>query len=1382
MNNKNNDQEPIAEKIQNNYPQLTLHSLTKSAEVSSNDCGSKPLSVISTKTPVPVTTVATVNKSPIPSIKKSTSPGNDRKVPPYVNALPQDPVRVAKAPVQRPFVKAVPKVTTEKVTVTAESTVTSIQTPNKPSASSDVKRTQYSPPVRTNVLLTTTKQTDKAIVSSTTTSPEESKPSSSSESELKSADKATPTQPNPPVQLQCRTTKVIEKNIELNVLTVTRNPMPKSPATIKMIPAKDTKTMESNVVVSTPPKPSTPTVAPSTPKTTPPKPAIMSTTSLCKNFPKTVSIQNIDSPKPVARFSTPNIISKTETSNSKPPTTDANLKPVTKLVIVTSADTSVKTTSPSVSVSSSLKIQTYESSAVTSSPSIKGSKSNQSSSNLKLSSLSEVESNQDILNAINSGSTACVGENVTISSAPVELLLICQNARPSVDPKIRNVSSETTIETITMQVNNPGSPAQKNKNGVSTESVCQSFKQDSTPNSSASSPGEARTPKRDEIPGLADEGKSSSSSMTLNKKIDEPECLTISSDEETEPEQFVSSDNSDISISLLNKEPPIGCDNEVFNEQFDDGARDKEVDTMLEATTGDGFTNLVCRTVRIGSYKIKPRDGVTLSKYGLKIVVPPLNNSNDSVAVKIPIHDITRVLVHYNRTLPVIFYYITPRAGAKIRQVLKMNDSSNFYINPSGFDDSQRRITLLPEKFTEDDREDIQNYYLNRDVLRELSYVEANKLLVQSVPKDIQKTVRLPPKPVQTIMVYPPPPAKGGISINTEDYSCLAEDTYLNDVIIDFYLKYLYQEKLTEEDKQKTHIFSSFFYKRLTDKATPVPRMLQNSKPNDVTISAAEIRHDRVKKWTKNIDIFSKDYIVIPLNENQHWFLAIICFPGLAGPVRFSDNSPIDVDSSNKTDDEKVENSNATEAEADSSQTRRIGSTTITPIGRNSYTVNDDDGEMEDRDEASGADEDVDEFLSSEEDTDDPYSDPEFAEFGDSEATPKKKPDREPIKQPCILIFDSLKSASRARIIATLREYLHVEYKTKHNGEERDFSKNVVKGACPRVPQQTNYTDCGLYVLQYVETFFDKKITDFHIPIKTLGRWFHAETVSIKRYHIQQLLLKLMEEQKINVHALHLPELNLSPRYRYESDTDDMDDYEACYDEEDDDEGEEYEGEEYEDDEYVVSYDEIEEHDAQTRQRFITEEEYIEDEDEDGESRYAVFDPEDQEESDSHEELSDDDDAYKDLDELDEGERMPSSRQRRTLISVTRGGDGPDDEEILHEEEEEYDEDLDGEDEELRINLNKENVTISRMPAGSGVGAGAGVAVVKSQSQGSETTTSASTLEELKCARPWSKKLNEVRIEPITVEESARPSKKLNEVSIERATEEDCPNKKFKSN
>lgn len=39
------------------------------------------------------------------------------------------------------------------------------------------------------------------------------------------------------------------------------------------------------------------------------------------------------------------------------------------------------------------------------------------------------------------------------------------------------------------------------------------------------------------------------------------------------------------------------------------------------------------------------------------------------------------------------------------------------------------------------------------------------------------------------LIVYPPPPAKGGISVTNEDLHCLSEGEFLNDVIIDFYLK-----------------------------------------------------------------------------------------------------------------------------------------------------------------------------------------------------------------------------------------------------------------------------------------------------------------------------------------------------------------------------------------------------------------------------------------------------------------------------------------------------------------------------------------------------------------------------------------------------------------
>jgi hypothetical protein len=40
----------------------------------------------------------------------------------------------------------------------------------------------------------------------------------------------------------------------------------------------------------------------------------------------------------------------------------------------------------------------------------------------------------------------------------------------------------------------------------------------------------------------------------------------------------------------------------------------------------------------------------------------------------------------------------------------------------------------------------------------------------------------------------------------------------------------------------------------------------------------------RVKNWTRNINIFEKDFVVIPINKSAHWYLAIICYPALLKP------------------------------------------------------------------------------------------------------------------------------------------------------------------------------------------------------------------------------------------------------------------------------------------------------------------------------------------------------------------------------------------------------------------------------------------------------------------------------------------------------------------
>ena len=40
-------------------------------------------------------------------------------------------------------------------------------------------------------------------------------------------------------------------------------------------------------------------------------------------------------------------------------------------------------------------------------------------------------------------------------------------------------------------------------------------------------------------------------------------------------------------------------------------------------------------------------------------------------------------------------------------------------------------------------------------------------------------------------------------------------------------------------------------------------------------------RHNRVQKWTRGTDLFSKDFIFIPIIECSHWFLAVVCFAGI---------------------------------------------------------------------------------------------------------------------------------------------------------------------------------------------------------------------------------------------------------------------------------------------------------------------------------------------------------------------------------------------------------------------------------------------------------------------------------------------------------------------
>ncbi|ESO11099.1 hypothetical protein HELRODRAFT_190297 [Helobdella robusta] len=145
-------------------------------------------------------------------------------------------------------------------------------------------------------------------------------------------------------------------------------------------------------------------------------------------------------------------------------------------------------------------------------------------------------------------------------------------------------------------------------------------------------------------------------------------------------------------------------------------------------------------------------------------------------------------------------------------------------------------------------------------------------------------------EPVKLVS-YPPPPSVGRITVTSHDLMCLNPEQCLNDVCIDFYLKYLQNELLSDRDRQRTHIFSSFFYSHLTSDLGSKKHNKTDKKNNDHNSLRAIERHSKVKNWTRSVDVFSKDFLIVPINQNFHWFLAIVCFPGLcASALRLNRN------------------------------------------------------------------------------------------------------------------------------------------------------------------------------------------------------------------------------------------------------------------------------------------------------------------------------------------------------------------------------------------------------------------------------------------------------------------------------------------------------------
>lgn len=243
------------------------------------------------------------------------------------------------------------------------------------------------------------------------------------------------------------------------------------------------------------------------------------------------------------------------------------------------------------------------------------------------------------------------------------------------------------------------------------------------------------------------------------------------------------------------------------------------------------------------------------------------------------------------------------------------------------------------------------------------------------------------------------------VSISKRDIELLEPDTFVNDTIIDFYIKHL-QDRVKHLEKSRFHFFNCFFFRKLAD---------LDKDPG--SISEGRAAYQRVRKWTRKLNIFEKDYIFIPVNYNLHWSLLVICHPGEI------------------------------------------------------ITFEDDD---------------------------------------DLKSSPKV---------PCILHMDSFKGSHKG-LEKLIQSYLLEEWKGRNSEFPDDITSRFSNLRFVRLelPQQENSSDCGLFLLHYVEMFLEEAPIFFN-PTKITklsnflsADWFPPSEASFKRFHIRRLIYELLRD------------------------------------------------------------------------------------------------------------------------------------------------------------------------------------------------------------------------------------------------------------------------------
>ncbi|XP_057947911.1 ubiquitin-like-specific protease 1D isoform X2 [Malania oleifera] len=151
-------------------------------------------------------------------------------------------------------------------------------------------------------------------------------------------------------------------------------------------------------------------------------------------------------------------------------------------------------------------------------------------------------------------------------------------------------------------------------------------------------------------------------------------------------------------------------------------------------------------------------------------------------------------------------------------------------------------------------------------------------VLVDEEEPQLAETIRQAEKLSECLkekIYYPSRDDPESVEICYSDIRCVAPEAYLSSTIMNFYIRYLQQlASPTERARCDYHFFNTYFYKKLKE---AVSRKIDK-----------ETFFIKFRRWWKGVNIFQKAYILIPIHEDLHWSLVIICIPDKedeSGPI-----------------------------------------------------------------------------------------------------------------------------------------------------------------------------------------------------------------------------------------------------------------------------------------------------------------------------------------------------------------------------------------------------------------------------------------------------------------------------------------------------------------